>query len=135
MNGDTRVNPNQMGDAFWNNILQNFNNTEAINDFSILQNIASQFSYIHPDKCTLKYGVTEGNDFDNHSKMPNSGNKCTGDYQRLCRFKNIVNNYQYIWDKLDNREKNFVHTCTQGGYMDTLGLFFLNRLENKSMVQ
>ena len=108
MNGDTPVNPNEMNDGFWENILQSFNGPETINDFQDLQNIANQVPYIPQEKCTLKYGVTEGNDFDNHSKMPNSGNKVTGNYKRLCIFKNIVNNYQYIWDQLDNRERNFV---------------------------
>lgn len=134
MNNGYRVETDKMDNAFWENILQNFNNNETITDFQTLQNIANRVSYIHPEKCALEYGMTEGNGSDDRSKMPNSGNQCTDDSQRLDIFQQTVNNYQHIWDKLDNREKNFVYTCVCGGYVDTLGLFFLNRLQRNNMV-
>ena len=132
--GDMRVNTDQMNDAFWDDILQSFNGPETINDFQTLQNIANQVPYIPQEKCMLEYGKTEDNGSVDRSKMPNSGNKCTDDSQRLDIFQQTVNNYQHIWDKLDNREKNFVYTCVCGGYVDTLGLFFLNRLQRNNMV-
>ncbi|MBQ7537159.1 MAG: hypothetical protein IJT14_03500, partial [Rickettsiales bacterium] len=134
MNNGYRVETDKMDNAFWENILQNFNNNETITDFQTLQNIANQVYYIHPERCMLEYGMTEGNDFDDRSKMPNSGNKCADDNQRLYIFQQTVDNYKHIWNKLDNREKNFVYTCVCGGYVDTLGLFFLNRLQKNSMV-
>ncbi|MBR1429511.1 MAG: hypothetical protein IJ590_04650 [Rickettsiales bacterium] len=129
---DRRVDPNQMNDAFWDNILLRFNGPETINDFQDLQNIANQVQYIHSEKCALEYGETVYNGSVDSSNMPNSVNRCTNDNQRLDIFRKTVSNYQHIWDTLDNREKNFVHTCTQGGYVDTLGLFFLNRLQKYS---
>lgn len=134
-NGDARVNTNEMNDAYWENILQNFNNTVTITDFQTLQNIANRVYYIPPERCMLEYGMTEGNGSDDRSKMPDSGNHCQNNDDRLHVFKRMVENYKSIWDELDNKERNFVYTCTQGGYVDTLGLFFLNRLQRDNMVE
>ena len=87
---------NEMNNEFWENILQNFNNTETITDFQTLQNIANQVYYIHPERCTLEYGKTEYNGSVDRSNMPNSGNKCTDDSQRLDIFQQTVDNYRHI---------------------------------------
>ncbi len=134
-NGDTEVNPKEMDDEYWENILKNFSNTATITDFQALKNIADQVTCIPQEKCALDYGMTEDNGFIDRSNTPNSGNKITDDSQRLYIFQQTVENYRQIWDKLDNREKNFVYTCVCGRYVDTLGLFFLNRLQRNNMVE